>query len=146
MTYSKILGQYKRVGVETAGRLDLVVMCYEKALEMLRHAKKHYEEHQFEEKAKKLQKALEIINTLQSCLDFEKGGAIAKNLDGIYIYLTRRLLEGDIKRDLTVFDEAIRILGDLGDAWQSIASGGQNKFEKIAIPDRSETNVSQIAA
>lgn len=146
MTYGKLLGQYKKTNVETAGRLDLVVMCYEKAIEMLRQARDLYQEKQFEGKATKLKGAMEILNQLQCCLNFEKGGAIAKNLDAIYTYLTRRLLEGDIKKDLTALDEAIRILSDLKEAWQKIASEGGVEVGKIATPRRSETNVSRIAA
>jgi flagellar secretion chaperone FliS len=144
MTYSKMLGQYKRVGVETAGTTELVVMCYEKALEMLRSAKRSFEEKEFEKKGKALKKALEVINTLQSTLDMEKGGQIAKNLEAIYIYLTRRLLEGDIRKDLTAFDEAVRILSELKEAWEAIASPSQSK--PGAIREAGNASLSQIAA
>ena len=146
MTYSRRLGQYKKVGVETAGKLDLVIMSYDKALEMLRHAKQHYVERRFEEKAADLKKALDIINSLQSAINFEKGGEIAKNLDSIYTYLTRRLLEGDSRKDMTVFDEAIRILSELGEAWRSIASGDRTDADRIPVLPQPEMKVTQIAA
>jgi flagellar secretion chaperone FliS len=144
MTYSRMLGQYKRVGVETAGTTELVVMCYEKALEMIRSAKRFYEEKEFEKKGKALEKALEVINALQSNLNMEKGGQIATNLQAIYIYLTRRLLEGDIRKDLTAFDEALRILSELKEAWAAIASPSRSKPE--AIREAGGVTVDQIAA
>lgn len=146
MTYGRLLGQYKKVDVETAGKIDLVVMCYEKATEMIWQAKKLCQEKRIEEKARRLQKAMDIVNQLQVCLNFEKGGQIAKNLDSIYTYLTRRLLEGDIKKDLAAFDEAIHILDELRDAWQKIASEGEAEVDKIAIPHPTATIMRQIAA
>lgn len=144
MTYSRMLGQYKRVGVGTAGKSELVVMCYEKAIEMVRSAKRFYEEKEYEKKAKALQKSLEVINTLQSCLDMEKGGQIARNLEAIYIYLTRRLLEGDIRKDLTVFDEAVRILSELKEAWEAIAFPSNTKQEPVR--ETPNAGMSRIAA
>ena len=64
---------------------------------------------------------LDILNELQICLSFEKGGQIAQNLDAIYSFITRRLLEGDVKNDLTAYDESIRVLGELKQGWDGIA-------------------------
>ncbi len=122
MDYRKELGQYKRVNVETAGKLDLVLMCYEKCIELLRQAKEFMEQKEYEKKARKAQKAFDIIHNLQSSLNFEKGGQIARNLDSLYSYMVRRILEGDVKKDTTAYQEAITILSELKEAWEGIAS------------------------
>ena len=36
MNYRKSLGQYNRMKVETAGNVELVVLCYEKAIQLLK--------------------------------------------------------------------------------------------------------------
>jgi flagellar secretion chaperone FliS len=146
MTYSRSLGQYKRLNVETAGKLDLVLMCYEKAIELLRQARKCYEEGQFEHKARKLQKALDILHELQGCLNYEEGGQIANNLSALYTYLIRRILEGDIQRDLKAFDEATRILSELKEAWQEIASQRNLQADPGAPASRSAIDFTQLAA
>jgi flagellar protein FliS len=69
-----------------------------------------------------LQKALNIINELQASLDFEQGGQIARNLDQTYSYISQRLLLADFNMDLTMFDEVIRILTELKQAWEYVAS------------------------
>jgi flagellar secretion chaperone FliS len=122
MTYGRMLAQYRKTDVETAGRLDLVVMCYENAIRFLKQAKGHYESNAFEEKARALQKVLDIISELKGALNIEKAQKIAINLNAIYDYLLTSLLEGDIRRDLNAFESAIRIMAELKEAWQTIAS------------------------
>ncbi len=122
MNYSKQLRQYKKTHVETAGGIDLVIMCYEQAIHALKQSKDYYIKKNFIKKGKSLQKAMDIIYELQCALDFDKGGQIAKNLDAIYNYITRTLLEADLKGKLEVFDEAVKILTELKEAWENIAS------------------------
>jgi flagellar secretion chaperone FliS len=135
MTYGRMLAQYRKTDVETAGRLDLVIMCYENAIRFLKQAKGHYESNAFEEKARALQKVIDIISELKGALNIEKGQKIAVNLNAIYDYLLRTLLEGDIRRDLNAFETAIRIMAELKEAWETIASRSKEEAplnQKIA--------------
>ena len=122
MTYARTISRYQKTNVVTSGKMDLIILCYETVIQNLHASKRFIEDGEYEKKAKALQKALDILNELQSCLSFEKGGQIAKNLDAIYTFITRRLLEGDVKKDLTAYDESIRILGELKQGWDGIAS------------------------
>jgi flagellar protein FliS len=138
MVYGKISNQYKRSNIETAGKLDLVIMCYETAILYLTQVKDHIKDKNVEKKVYKFQKVINIITELQGCLDMEKGGQIARNLDSLYSYLTKRLLLGDIRKDLSVYDEAIRILIELKDAWQAIKSEenhGEDVYAKRGMPE-----------
>jgi flagellar protein FliS len=54
-------------------------------------------------------------------LDFERGGDVAKSLGAMYNYMLRCILEGDLKKDLSRLDEAIRILEALQSAWEEIS-------------------------
>ena len=146
MNYRKALGQYNRSSVETAGKMDLVIMCYEKTIQFLNQARAQYEKGQFEQKAVKMQKALDIINELRCSLNFEKGGQVAKNLEAIYIYLNKRLLEGDMKKDFSAFDEAIDIMSELKEAWEDVASDGKYQLNKMIGPASININPAQIAA
>jgi flagellar secretion chaperone FliS len=122
MGYEKFLSQYRRSNIETAGKIDLVIMCYENAILCLAQAKEHFKEKEIEKKVQKFEKALNLINSLQCCLDMEKGGKIAENLDALYSYITKRLITGDIRKDLTVYDESIHILSELLESWKAIKS------------------------
>jgi flagellar secretion chaperone FliS len=122
MGYGKVLNQYKRSSIETASKLELVIMCYENAILCLNQVKEHIKEKEIEKKVQKFHKAINIINELQCSLNLEKGGQIAKNLDSLYSYITKRLLVGDINKDLSAYDESIHILTELIEAWQTIKS------------------------
>jgi flagellar protein FliS len=87
MVYGKVLNQYKRSNIETAGKLDLIIMCYERAIQLLLQVKGHIHEKELIKKAHKVKKVLDIINELQSCLDMKKGGQIARNLDSLYSFI-----------------------------------------------------------
>ena len=144
--YGKMLAQYQRTKVETAGKLELVIMCYEKILQALHEAKAFIAAKEYEKKAHKLQLALDIIHGLQASLNFEKGGQIAKNLDSIYSYVTRRLLQGDIQKDISVYDECIRILSELKEAWDKIAGGQAEEDRVMPAQPTEKIDISRLAA
>jgi flagellar protein FliS len=120
---------YQQVNVSTAEPGKLVIMCYDGASSSLRLAREHYENNEYEAKAKNLQKAFDIIGELEAALDFEKGGDVALNLKKLYQYIVRRLIDGDLKRDLQAFDESIGILDELASAWREIARGPRQETE-----------------
>ena len=146
MVYGRVLNQYKRSNIETAGKLDLIIMCYERAIQLLAQVKDHIQEKEFAKKAHKFKKVLDIIDELQSCLDMEKGGKIARNLDSLYSYMTKRLLVGDIKKDLTAYDEGIRILSELKDAWQAIKPEDAPQEKDYEKKDLSKSEMSHFAS
>jgi len=97
-------------------------MCYEGVMDNLKIARQRYIEKKFEDKCKALQKALDIIDELLCSLDFEKGGAIARNLEALYNYMIRRILQADANRDIDSIDEVIGMLGELLSAWELVYS------------------------
>lgn len=140
MSYKRFSNKYQRTSLATAGKMDLVIACYEKAIQCLHIAKISYDTGEIEIKANNLQKALNIINELQGALDFDAGGEISKNLDSLYSYVTRRLIEGDLKRNLSVFDESINILSELNEAWKNIAQGEEQPNASASSPSYSPEN------
>ena len=146
MNYKKKLGQYQKTRVETSGKLDLVILCYEQAVQSLVQAKAYFVDGEYEKKATAMQKALNISNELQCALNFDKGGEIAKNLDALYSYLLKRLLVADIQRDLTVVDEAIQIMSELKTAWEGISAKEDDDPENVSVPGSKDRHRAQVAA
>jgi flagellar protein FliS len=146
MTYGKTMARYQKTSVETARDIDLIIMCYEKAIQSLTQAQSHYEKDEFEQKAKKLQKALDIITHLQGCLDFEKGGQIARNLDALYTYMNKRMLETDIKHDPEGFCDVIKIMDELKGAWEEISSQPQTGAADMHGDAPMKTSAAGLAA
>ncbi len=130
--HGKGIQGYRRTNVMTADPKRLVIMCYEGAISNLRLATEKYDAHEYEAKARAVQKFQDIINELLCSLDFEKGGQIATNLRAIYDYMIRRILQGDVEKEPGVFDEVLGMLEELKGAWEEIFYGG--KEESAPIP------------
>ncbi|MEN6464430.1 MAG: flagellar export chaperone FliS [Syntrophaceae bacterium] len=118
--YGECIGAYRKAEVFTSDPRKLVIMCYEGAISNLRLARESYEARDYETKARALQKAYDIINELMISLNFEKGGAIAVNLDALYKFMIRQLMMGDLNRDMKAFDRVIGMLEELASAWKNM--------------------------
>ncbi len=120
--YRNGISAYKQTKVETADPKTLVIMCYEGMIANLKIAKEKYCFKNYELKAKAIQKVQDILALLMQSLDFERGGEIAVSLESLYGYMSRRLIEGDLQKDLSVFDEIIGMLEELESAWKEISN------------------------
>ena len=120
MDYGKAFRQYKRSSIETADKLELVIMCYDKTILCLQQAQENLRNKEILKKVEKIRKALDIISELQSSLNFDKGDKIAKSLDSLYTYLTNRIILADIQKDYSIFNECINILSELKSGWEGI--------------------------
>ncbi len=118
--YSNGIQSYRKTDIFTSDPVKLVIMCYEEAIDSLKLAKEKIQEEDYEKKTKAIIKAQDIINELLCSLDFEKGGVIAGNLRSLYNYMLRRILHGDVNRDISAIDEVIGMLNELLSAWQGI--------------------------
>ena len=121
--YSNGFQSYRKTNVITADPKRLVLMCYEGAIENLKIARNRYVEKDYEGKALVIKKAQDIINELMCSLDFEKGGSVARNLESLYNYMTRRIIHADINRDINAIDEVIGMFNELKSAWEEAFYG-----------------------
>ena len=77
-------GQVKvTTGVSQANSVELIQMLFDGLLESMSAAKGHIQHHNIAEKSKAIARASRIVLGLQGALDFEKGGDLAKNLNGV---------------------------------------------------------------
>lgn len=121
-----VLNEYKQVGVQNnvtdASPHRLVQMLMEGALERISTAKGHMQRNRFAEKSRFISSAISIIDGLRSSLDFEKGGEIAANLEALYDYMNRRLLEANVSNNTDFLDEVHSLLSEIKSGWDAIAS------------------------
>ena len=75
-------------------------------------------------KSKHFARALIIIYALQSALDFEKGGEIAKNLFQLYEFARQQLMADLNKGFANGTPDATRALKEILEAWQSLKIDG----------------------
>ena len=112
---------YRQTEAQSRTPLELVVMLYDGALRFTAQARTAIERKDIRARRDAISRTLAIVSELQSTLDIDKGGAIAKSLDALYVYIIGRLVEGSSKQDLGAVDDARRVLTTLREAWVDIA-------------------------
>ena len=124
--YSKksALAQYKKIDSESAvngaSPHRLIQMLMTGALDRLAQAKAAFENNNIEQKGVLLGKSISIIAGLQGSLDEEKGKDLTGNLDKLYDYMQRRLLEANMKNDMSMVEEVMGLLLKVKTSWDEI--------------------------
>jgi len=102
----------------------LISMLFEGAFEALNQAKGAMAVRDVETKSRAIAKAVNIIDGgLRASLDLNSGGRIASDLHNLYGYLLSRMTFANLKNDVGVIDECIRLLQPVRDAWNAIEPG-----------------------
>ena len=65
-------------------------------------------------------KAQKILFGLRDSLDFEAGGELALNLDSLYDYCLRRLVNAHAREDDEIFAEVMDLMVSIREAWKVI--------------------------
>ena len=120
---------YQQTAVQTSSPTKLVVMLYEGAIRFLRQSIEAIGAKDFDRKRQSVDRAMAVIQHLQSTLD-KRGGAVSAELDRLYTYVTARILEGSGKLEVAPFEEAIKLLTVLLSGWEEIAK----KDQEQAVP------------
>lgn len=115
-------------GVASASPHRLIQMLLAGALEKLAVAKGNMERGEVAEKGRNIGLAISIIDGLKGSLDHEKGGEIARNLDGLYEYMGYTLVQANANSETAKLDEVAGLLLKIKNAWDRIPE----EFQKIS--------------
>lgn len=116
---------YKKLQVDTASPISLVLMLYDRAIVLLDKAKNEISEKQYEAKGHTLDKASDIIYELLTTLDKEKGGEIASSLATLYNFVLREIRDANINLNTKPLDNAIKIMSELRESWEGIKDNNE---------------------
>lgn len=120
----RALNEYKQTNIDAGAAYadphTLITMLFDGVQERISIAKGAMERKDFATKGKAISKAMDIIAYLQTCLDKEKGGELAANLDALYDYMIRRLLDASSENKPELLDEVSSLLQEVGNAWAAI--------------------------
>lgn len=116
---------YAQVGIETgvlaASPHKLTVMLFDGALASITTAIREMTAKNIAAKGKAVTKAVTIVDEgLRAALNKEQGGELAIQLDLLYEYIVRRMLEASGANQVEGLQEAHKLLGDLRGAWLQI--------------------------
>ena len=109
------------VEVEEASPHRLIQMLFEGCLQRMAIAKGAIEHQDIAVKGENISRAIGILGGLRDSLDLSQG-ELAANLDRLYEYMERRLLEANLKNDALIIDEVCNLLRDVKSAWDAIST------------------------
>jgi len=139
MTYMKkrsALAQYGKVAAESevayASPHRLVQMLMEGALDKVATAKGQIDRGDMEGKSRHITWAISIINGLRSSLDMKTGGEIATNLEDLYSYMTRRLIDANVDNSTEALDEVSGLMVEIKSAWDAMPEHVRNPEPSMA--------------
>lgn len=109
-----------RATVETASPHKLISMLLDGALGALAKAKGACERANIEERTAQLNKTTEIVVGLKGSLDLDQGGEVAANLDGLYDYMLRCIVEANRNNDAEKVQEVMNLMLEIKQGWSEM--------------------------
>lgn len=116
---------YQNNSVNTSTPGELTLMLYNGCLKFIEQAKRALEEGQLEAKNTAIQKAQAIISELMLTLD--QSVPVSKNMLILYEFANSRLIDGNIKNDAALFEEASGIIMEFRDTWKQVIQINRQK-------------------
>jgi flagellar protein FliS len=132
---------YQDSAVLGATPIELVVLLYDSAIEDMRRAVAAMKKGDVEARSAGVAHALLVLQQLQGTLDFEHGGAAAKQFEQFYNLIRAKLLESQIDGSCDLMQRQIRFMSEVRDCWtqaKRVLQPGANPVPAAAAPPEEE--------
>ena len=110
--------QYNNSKILTATPAELTLMLYEGAIKFCNIAVAAIQQKDIEKAHKNIQKTQKIIEHFRMTLDMKY--PVARDFENIYVYLDRRLVEANVKKDGEILREVCDHLRAVRDTWKEV--------------------------
>jgi flagellar protein FliS len=118
MNQYQIAAQYRQSSAQGRHPVGMVVKLYDAIIEDLRQALVAVRSGQVEPRTSALNHALLIVAELESVLDHERGGDVAKHLKGFYQVTRAMIVEENVRARAEGLDKLIELYLPVRQAWQ----------------------------
>lgn len=109
---------YQNNSINTSTPGELTLMLYNGCLKFIQQAKIALNNENFQELNTSSQKAQAIISELMVTLDTSY--PVSQNMLVLYEFVNSRLIEGNIKKDAKMIEEAAAIITEFRDTWKQV--------------------------
>ena len=116
--YQNSTNAYLRNAVMTASPAELTLMLYEGAIKFCNIALVGIEKQDMEKANVNLKKAQAIITELRATLDPKY--PVWEDFERVYDYIYRRLIEGNLKKDAEIVEDALKYIREMRDTWKEV--------------------------
>ena len=128
---------YQRINVETSmhtmDQHQLVSLLLDGVLGAVAAARGALARQDVPAKCASIGKAVRIVEEgLMTALDTDNGGEIAANLQTVYDYALRRLLEANVKNDDAMLAEVARLIEPIAQGWKAMKQPPAANHESMA--------------
>lgn len=136
---------YMESQLTASSKEEIALMLYDGAIRFLRSAiNEMVRKNNMLEKAKLIEKTVNIIDYMKSSLDMDKGKEIAANLNRLYEYMMVQLTEANVKNDSRKVEAVIDILLDIRDGWSQICGSKKSNQQSFVKPVAAHLNKQAI--
>jgi flagellar protein FliS len=115
-----IYRQVDIIGRTTGDAHGLVQVLYEEGIAALRAAAWATENRNPAKKNERISRATAVLFALESGLDFERGGDVARTLATFYHGLRQQVVQASLGTDPRPFRDAADSLAEIAGAWQTV--------------------------
>lgn len=116
MALNKYAREYEHNSIFTASPEELTLMLYSGAIKFVKQTEFYIQDKAYDKANDSCIKAQNIINELRGTLDMKYD--ISQQLSTIYEYIHRRLMEGNIKKEVEILKEARELIEELRNTWE----------------------------
>jgi flagellar protein FliS len=109
--------QYMANSVNAASPEQLMLMLYDGAIRFISLGIQAIENGQIDKRAYYINKTSAIVSEFAATLDHSMDPKLAEDLDALYGYMLRRLLEANLKNTSEPLQEVKKMLSDLRTTW-----------------------------
>lgn len=124
MVGQRALSQYQQVNtaaaVEGASPHRLIQMLMQGCLQRIAEAKGAILRNDIAAKGTAIGRAMNILSGLQASLNKDVAAELPHQLDSLYDYMQRRLLEANMKSSVELLDEVAELMRTVKEGWDGI--------------------------
>lgn len=110
--------QYENQSVMTASPGELTLMLYNGCIRFIKQAIKCIEDGEIEKAHNSILRSQDIIEELSVTLDSQYD--ISESMGQLYEYMSSRLVEGNMTKEIEILQEVEGLMGELRDTWAEV--------------------------
>lgn len=117
------INKYRQITVSSVKEMtpyDQVKLVFVNIVGKLSAAKGFIERKELEKKGTAISDCIVLLGALQQVLNFENDNEISVNLDSLYDYCQRCLLNANLENDINKIDEVITLIKEIKSGWEAI--------------------------
>lgn len=109
---------YANNKIMTASPAELTLMLYDGAIKFCNIALVAIEQKDIEKAHNNIRKVQNIVTEFRTSLNMKY--EVAKDFENVYVYLSERLVEANVKKDPEILEEVLKHLRTMRDTWKEV--------------------------